>query len=599
MIRRLSLSALILLLTMITLTACDGGVAPTATLRGAIVPTRASPTPTNTPRPTNTATPSATATASPTDTATATDTVTPTASDTVTATATDTVTPTDTATATDTPSATPTDTPTETPSPQPTASVLAIAFGIPTQGEIVDEPVVYEFAGEAGQVVSIQMQRVTADLDPVLQFTDATGRVLAENDDASLAQRDSFIRSVTIPADGTYRIIANRFGSNSGAYTLTLTLISGGSSATPSPRGEGRLNYGDTVEGTIDQQTPARIYLFEGRAGDVVNIRLNRVSGSLDPLLILEDARRVRITSNDDVNTVNNRNSHIRDFALPADGEYRIVATRYQREQGSSEGGFELSLEGSPAANNNNNNESGEAPASPSGSPEGDGRDRLDVDVEGSVRVGDQINGEITDANINVVYRLDADPGDVVTLSIRQAEGSNLDPLLLLVGPNGREVARNDDTSTRNRDSMIDNIVIVAGGPHYVVVRPSRRRTGTTRGAYILAASEGRSNPTIVATLARPLEFGETVTISLDNRLNGDAIFSIQADAADTITVSLEEVSGNLQANYAVINPLTGEILLQGGADNTVTLPDSGFYSIVFQQQRGTGSFTLTVTRDS
>ena len=108
----------------------------------------------------------------------------------------------------------------------------------------------------------------------------AGGERLAENDDA--VGTDAAVE-VTLPADGTYLIVATRFleaeGFSSGDYTLTVTSAS-------QPGGDGSiLAYGSVTPGRVSGIDPRRFYGFEGRAGDVVTVRLEHEPGAV-PLQI-------------------------------------------------------------------------------------------------------------------------------------------------------------------------------------------------------------------------------------------------------------------------------------------------------------------------
>jgi len=50
------------------------------------------------------------------------------------------------------------------------------------------------------------------------------------------------------------------------------------------------IRYGDTVSGTISNPGDDESWLFDGRAGDVITIRVARTGGDLIPLISLEDA---------------------------------------------------------------------------------------------------------------------------------------------------------------------------------------------------------------------------------------------------------------------------------------------------------------------
>ena len=88
------------------------------------------------------------------------------------------------------------------------------------------------------------------------------------------------------------------------------------------------------------------VYSFEGSANEVISINLSATSGSLDTLLQLLESDGDVLAANDDLVDGSSTDSEIVDFRLLADGEYRIVATRYGMEPGGTEGHYEILLSG-------------------------------------------------------------------------------------------------------------------------------------------------------------------------------------------------------------------------------------------------------------
>jgi uncharacterized protein YraI len=86
----------------------------------------------------------------------------------------------------------------------------------------------YVFTASEGDVVSIRMTRQSGDLDPVLILLDPNGKEIARADDAANpTNRDALLQGITLPANGTYTIIATRFqedaGLTSGDFSLSLS----------------------------------------------------------------------------------------------------------------------------------------------------------------------------------------------------------------------------------------------------------------------------------------------------------------------------------------------------------------------------------------
>ncbi|MFN8372218.1 MAG: PPC domain-containing protein [Anaerolineae bacterium] len=219
----------------------------------------------------------------------------------------------------------------------------------------------YEFDGNAGDIVTITMIDTSQDqtLDSQVILLDEDGNELARNDDAfdsNVGRLNSQIFAYELPEDGTYTVVATRYqeadGSSVGEYEVSVVVYAAEDIQT-TEQGTGDeqdsvLEYGETIQGEIDDENFQQIYTFEGSEGDIVTITMIDVSAedSLDPLLILLDPAGTEVTRNDDGDSaiVGQFNSQIRNLTLPADGTYTIIATRFSQETGTTVGEYELSL---------------------------------------------------------------------------------------------------------------------------------------------------------------------------------------------------------------------------------------------------------------
>ncbi|MCC6976663.1 MAG: PPC domain-containing protein [Anaerolineae bacterium] len=101
-----------------------------------------------------------------------------------------------------------------------------------------------------------------------------------------------------------------------------------------------------TVQGRITNQSQVDVWAFQGTAGAVVTVDMVAIlGGSLDPQLILIDEQGNVVDSNDDANR-QTRNARIENKTLPATGRYRIVATRFGKNIGGTEGSYQLTVTG-------------------------------------------------------------------------------------------------------------------------------------------------------------------------------------------------------------------------------------------------------------
>jgi hypothetical protein len=76
----------------------------------------------------------------------------------------------------------------------------------------------------------------------------------------------------------------------------------------------------------------------------VYNIAMNNTSGNLDPSLYLIGPAGDQVAANDDAVAGENTNSLIANFALPADGQYIIIATHFGARYGGTTGTYSLTL---------------------------------------------------------------------------------------------------------------------------------------------------------------------------------------------------------------------------------------------------------------
>ena len=397
----------------------------------------ASPTPTATftPTPLPTSTPSMTH--SPTSTSSPQPTQTPT----FTPTATVTHTPTATFTPTIAPTATATATPTNTPAPQ------RIDFGQAVSASLNEAaPVhVYRFDAQAGDVVILDMQRASGNLiNPFAIVRDDSGNELASLFD----EQDNTFR---MPRAGSYTILAQR-SAGDGSYSLTISLRLPTPTPTPAPP---PIAYGQTVTGSLDEDTPFASYLFDAQAGDLITIDMRRVEGKLDPLIWLMDNTGNRIALDDD--SGDGSNALLSDFRITSAGMYVIQAHRY-----SGDGVYTLALS--------------VRPPTPTPTP-----------VLPQIAYGETVTGSLDDDAPFQRYRFDAQAGDVITLDM-QNTGGKLDPLVRLWDGNGELVAEDDDGGVGG-NALIDKLEITQAGPY---VTQAGRYSGN--GSYSLTLTSADSD---------------------------------------------------------------------------------------------------------
>jgi hypothetical protein len=346
--------------------------------------------------------------------------------------------------------------------PPDAAVALALEYGISASGTIDERTpsVIYTFEGLRGDLVGIDLRVTGGDLIPLLTLVDSGGGVVALRTGAGSAIA---IRSLRLPASDRYFLIVGRFGyavgTTGGSYTLSLERR-GASSLSGSA-----LRYGDTVINTISDDAPQAYYTFRAEPGDVVTVRMQRMSGNLDPALLITDSAGVIVAENDDMfNPANpgTLDAQIAGLTLPEGGVYVIIATRFGGEMGASQGTFVLTLERGTGVT------LGRTARTPI-----------------PLQPGQTAQGEITASRFEVWYRFDGRAGQTVTIRAVRASG-DLDPLIQLLDGDQTVLSENDD-SEGTQNSRIAGFVLPADGPYLILVTRYQRAAGTTTGAFTLS----------------------------------------------------------------------------------------------------------------
>ena len=203
-------------------------------------------------------------------------------------------------------------------------------YGDLVDGELAaDEEHLWQFNGTAGDIVTIRVEAISADLDLALDLEDSDGTFLTSADD-NLSGEYEEIRNYELPDTGDYIIRVTDFWDEGGSYVLTLDRGIEGDETTG-----GVITFGETVAGTLEPGLTA-IWTFTGQAEQVITIILQPDEES-DVLLELQDADGVTLESTD--SGLSGEEERIEGI-LPFAGSYQIVVKEFWDEGGS----YELTL---------------------------------------------------------------------------------------------------------------------------------------------------------------------------------------------------------------------------------------------------------------
>lgn len=144
-----------------------------------------------------------------------------------------------------------------------------------------------------------------------------------------------YIASFNVSADGTAQLYDGDTYPDTSLNFLPASVESLIADATP-------ITLGETLNGALYREQPYLSYSFDAQENDVVSIDLSAISGNLDTLLQLMNANGSILQVIDD--SPGTTNSQISNVRLVDGGTYYIIATRYGKELGGTEGEFALSL---------------------------------------------------------------------------------------------------------------------------------------------------------------------------------------------------------------------------------------------------------------
>ncbi len=161
--------------------------------------------------------------------------------------------------------------------------------------------------------------------------------------DGTVVAQDANPLAATLPDDGAYTLLVQ--ASTAGDYALSLIYTDRPNPAdyTPTPKPTeivtpsatppyyarfgtfiDELTDGQTADGTFDAPEEQQVYTFTARAGQYLGLYMERVSGTVDPIVHVYSPTGDELASDD--NSGGNRAALLRNVELPIDGLYSIQA---------------------------------------------------------------------------------------------------------------------------------------------------------------------------------------------------------------------------------------------------------------------------------
>jgi hypothetical protein len=424
----------------------------------------------------------------------------------------------------------------------PTLGGGAVTDGETRSAILSEQGLKWQYQGRQGNFLTVE---VAGDpgVDSFLSLYGPGGLLLTSDDDSG-GKLNPEIADFELPTDGNYTIRANTIAST-GLITLT---VSGSSQ----PAGGGALTIGKPQLAVLK---PGRTHQwnFTGEAGQILNISM--ISPEFDTFLELHTAQGEVLAENDD--GPDGTSSLISAFALPAAGEYTIVARSLANDQG---GNYELTVK------------------------------PVKVSPGGGVLVPDKsIQAALAPGQIDI-WTFTGEAGTFATVKVQSTQ---LDSYLELYNAAGDLLIEDDDSGGGVNAGLL-NYPLPESGDYQVHIK-SARPDDTQGGVYeilLLLAAD--------ISTAGQLESGQVITRELAAGQQDTWIFEAPEDNFVTVRMN----SGTLDTHLSLSDG-NGELLYinddfagKQAAITNFIVPKTGQYRVVARSYAPDEAGTYTLTFD-
>jgi hypothetical protein len=285
----------------------------------------------------------------------------------------------------------------------------------------------WSFEGTAGQTVSIVLIPDNEQLDAILNLYGPDGRRLVALDEGFSGDAE-VISGFELPVTGEYTILVSSFADAGGAYSLSLDE---GGEVTENFYEAGDISYGEKRQESL-QPLEAHIWYFSGQTGDEVTAKVMPLDPWLDIDVWLLNANVERLAAQDSFLA---GESETVVLTLPTDGQYVILVRDFFGETGR----YEIELNGTTS----------QPPV-----------------YAGTLNYGEAVGISLT-AEGPVFWLFEGSEGETIDIQLTPVD--EVDFLFMLQTPEGETVARVDEASLGNAESL-QGFRLTADGSWRIVV---------------------------------------------------------------------------------------------------------------------------------
>ena len=399
----------------------------------------------------------------------------------------------------------------------------------------------YTFSATANDVITIQMTG-SSSLQPAIEVYSPTGEKLIREVGDALSPLNAKIDTLKLLQSGTYTILAMAsLGNATGAYGLSLQLVSSPGSGTA-------IQYGITVQDTLEQLAEMDSYTFNATANDIVTIQMSSSNNnSYNAIEVYSTTGQMLIREAGSVAV------KVDTLKLLQSGTYTILAMNYYGNAyeafATGEYGLSLQLVSFPS---------------------------LGTAIQYGITVQDTLE-QLAEMDS---YIFSATANDVIT--IQMTGSSSLQPAIEVYSPTGEKLIREVGDALSPLNAKIDTLKLLQSGTYTILAMAS---LGNATGAYGLSLQLVSSPGSGTA-----IQYGITVQDTLEQLAEMDS-YTFNATANDIVTIQMSS-SNNNSYNAIEVYSTTGQMLIREAGSvavkvDTLKLLQSGTYTILAMNYYG------------
>lgn len=210
--------------------------------------------------------------------------------------------------------------------------------------------------------------------------------------------------------------------------------------------------------------------------------------------------------------------------------------------------------------------------------------------------IGERVSGALDNTRAAQLHTFEGQAGQRIDVLLEQQD-NDLDPYILMLAPDGRELYFNDDRDFNSLNSALLGAELPESGTYTLVATRWRQQFGFSTGRYSLEIRPAANADTNVIP-ARRTSYGLTQS----GTLNGDSLrYTFAATARDVIDISVRKTSGDLDPNIILTDSLGNEIAANDDINPFTnfdaaivgyTLPASGFYTVIVEASKNDSAFS-------